>query len=84
MHPADAKQAKPQPFGFPAAGGVAGEGQGLGPHQQVGGQGDDLQPDLLSGEPQTKRGRCSAQGHHSDTKTPLTSNNSQAIPGNLH
>ena len=45
----DGEQAQAQPFGFPAAGGP-GQGEHLGPGQQLAGQGDDLAPDLVLGE----------------------------------
>ena len=41
----DGEQAEPEPSGFPAAGGP-GEGEHLGPGQELAGQGDDLAPQL--------------------------------------
>ena len=42
----DGEQAQPEPFRFPAAGGP-GQGEHLGPGQQLAGQGDDLAPELV-------------------------------------
>lgn len=38
-------------LGFPPPCGWVGPGDGLGPDQQVHGEGDDLEPDLVLGEP---------------------------------
>ena len=47
--PGDREQAQPEAFGLPAAGG-AGQGEHLGPGQQLAGQGGDLAPQLVLGE----------------------------------
>jgi hypothetical protein len=49
MRPATLRSRKA--FGFPAAGGLVVPGQRLGPGQKVGGESDDLQPDLVLSEP---------------------------------
>ena len=47
----DGEEPEPEAFGFPSAGGLGRRpGQGLGPGQEVGGERDDLQPDLVLGE----------------------------------
>src|SRR5258706_10346192 len=46
--PGDGEQAQPQAPGLPAAAGGAGQGEHLGPGQQLAGQRDDLAPFLLS------------------------------------
>src|SRR5215213_9420608 len=46
----DVEQPQAEPFGFPGPGGSAGQGEVLGPGEQVGGQGDQFQPDLVGGE----------------------------------
>jgi hypothetical protein len=46
----DGEQAQPQPLRFPPAGG-AGQGEHLGPGQQLAGQRDDLAPQLVLREP---------------------------------
>jgi hypothetical protein len=43
------EQAQPEPFRLPAAGG-AGQGEHLGPGQELAGQGGDLAPQLVLGE----------------------------------
>src|SRR6478672_1848432 len=46
----DGEDPEPEAFGFPSAGGlVLGPGQGLGPGEEVGGEGDDLDPDPVLG-----------------------------------
>lgn len=45
----DGQEAQAEPFRFPAAG-VPGQGEELGPGQQLAGQGDDLAPQLVLGE----------------------------------
>jgi hypothetical protein len=45
----DGEEAQPEPLRFRAAGGP-GQGEQLGPGQEVAGQGDDLAPDLVLGE----------------------------------
>ena len=45
----DGEQAQAEPLGLPAAG-VAGQGEHLGPGQQLAGQRDDLAPDLVLGD----------------------------------
>lgn len=44
------QQAKPQAFGFPELGDAAGEGEGLGPGEQLRGELDELEPDRVLGE----------------------------------
>ena len=47
----DGEDSETEPFGFPPAGGFGVvEGEGLGPGEQVGGQGDDLDPEPVLGE----------------------------------
>ena len=46
----DAEQPQAQPFGLPAAGLVLGEGEGLHPGEQVGGERHQGAPDLVPGE----------------------------------
>ncbi len=38
---------QPESFGFPAAGGMGGQGEHLRPGEQVGGERDELAPDLV-------------------------------------
>jgi hypothetical protein len=47
--PCDAEDAQPQPFGF-VSGGRAGQGQSLGPGEEVCGQGGDRKPDPVVGQ----------------------------------
>jgi hypothetical protein len=46
--PGGGEQAEPEPFRLPAAGGP-GQGEHLGPGQELAGQGDDLAPELVLG-----------------------------------
>ena len=48
--PGDGEQPEPEPFGFPPAGLVPGEGEQLHPGGELAGQGDDGAPDLVLGE----------------------------------
>ncbi len=52
--PGGGEQAQPEPFGFPAAG-LSCQGEQLGPGQQLAGQGHDLAPQLVVGEPLQRR-----------------------------
>jgi hypothetical protein len=50
MRPATPSSRNRRRLGFPASGGVVVPGQGLCPGQQVGGERDDLEPDLVLGK----------------------------------
>ena len=43
----DGEQVEAEPFGFPGAGGAAGEGEDLHPGGEFGGEHDDRDPDLI-------------------------------------
>jgi hypothetical protein len=48
--PGDGEQPQPEPFRLPAAGVVAGQGEGLHPGGELAGEGDQGAPDLVLGE----------------------------------
>jgi hypothetical protein len=46
----DVQQSQAKTLGFPGPGGGPGQGEVLGPGDQVRGQGDEFEPDLIGGE----------------------------------